>query len=175
MGDERERVAEELRRIREEVRERVLLEPRSGAADAPRSAPRGPARPEPAPLPPRPDAAEVNRSWDTASAARGGLWSGLTAPFARAQADWNARQVQLDNALVEWVEARLAAHERRMAEIDERHLILQEELVARVQDLTERIDLALAEAERGRLSAELALRDLRARLSRIEERLKSPA
>ena len=43
-----------------------------------------------------------------------------------------------------------AIHGRHMGEIDERHLILQEELVAHVHDLVKRIDLVLAEAERGR-------------------------
>ena len=44
-----------------------------------------------------------------------------------------------------------------MGEIDERHLILQEELVAHVHDLVKRIDLVLAESERGRLGLEFAL------------------
>ena len=39
-----------------------------------------------------------------------------------------------------------------MGEIDERHLILQEELVAHVHDLVRRVDLVLSEAERGRLA-----------------------
>jgi len=58
-----------------------------------------------------------------------------------------------------------------MEEIDQRHLILQEEVVAHVHDLVQRIDLVLAEAERGRLSLELALRELRQRLVQLEERL----
>ena len=60
---------------------------------------------------------------------------------------------------------------RHMAEIDERHLILQEELVAHVHDLVKRIDLVLGEGEKGRLSLESALRDLRTRLQQLEERL----
>jgi hypothetical protein len=59
-----------------------------------------------------------------------------------------------------------------MGEIDERHLILQEELVAHVHDLVKRIDLVLSTAERGRLSLEFALRDVRTRLARLEERLR---
>ncbi len=39
-------------------------------------------------------------------------------------------------------------------------MILQEELVAHVHDLVKRIDLVLAEAERGRVSAEHALKDV---------------
>jgi hypothetical protein len=60
-----------------------------------------------------------------------------------------------------------------MGEIDERHLILQEELVAHVHDLVRRIDLVLAEAERGRLGLEFALKDLRQSVQRLEERLKA--
>jgi hypothetical protein len=59
-----------------------------------------------------------------------------------------------------------------MGEIDERHLILQEELVAHVQDRVRRVDLVLAESDRGRLSLEFALGDLRARLERLEEALR---
>ena len=50
----------------------------------------------------------------------------------------------------------LGIHGRHMGEIDERHLILQEELVAHVHDLVKRIDLVLAESERGRLGLEFA-------------------
>ena len=59
-----------------------------------------------------------------------------------------------------------------MAEIDQRHLIVQEELVAHVHDLVKRIDLVLGEAERGRLSLEFALKEVRARLGQLEERLR---
>jgi hypothetical protein len=62
-----------------------------------------------------------------------------------------------------------------MGEIDERHLILQEELVAHVHDLVRRVDLVLAEGERGRLSLEFALKDLRTRVERVEERLRAAA
>jgi hypothetical protein len=103
-------------------------------------------------------------------------------PVLDAQADFNARQAQLDAALLEYLDARLAethghydavlgAHGRRMEEIDTRHLILQEELVAHVHDLVKRIDLVLAEGERGRVSLEYALKDLRERLRRLEEQL----
>jgi hypothetical protein len=99
-----------------------------------------------------------------------------------AQVSFNSRQVQLDNETLAYVEARFAqthrhyddvlgVHGRHMAEIDERHLILQEELVAHVHDLVKRIDLVLAEAEKGRLSLEFALRDVRARVAKLEERL----
>jgi hypothetical protein len=58
---------------------------------------------------------------------------------------------------------------RHLGEIDERHLILQEELVAHVQDLVKRIDLVLAEGERSRRALDLALQALRTRVDRLEE------
>ena len=90
--------------------------------------------------------------------------------------------MQLDNATLDYVDARFAATHRHydavlggvgrhLGEVDERHMILQEELVAHVHDLVERVDLVLAESERGRVSAEHALKDLRERLFRLEERL----
>jgi hypothetical protein len=140
--------------------------------------------------PVRPDNAAVNRLWslplgDPPRGFGGRLFGFLRralAPLWEAQASFNSRQVQLDNEMIAYLEARLAlthrhydevlgVHGRHMAEIDERHLILQEELVAHVHDLVKRVDLVLAEAEKGRLSLEFALRDVRARLSKLEERL----
>ena len=188
--DERKRVAEELRRVREAVRERALLVP---AAPAPAPAVREPApvpreAEPPTPEPARPpDGSAVNAAWDTSQAAtRGGLLGRLLkrllAPILEAQTAFNARQVQLDNELLAHLDTRfdathrhydrvLGIHSRHMEDIDERHLILQEELVAHVHDLVKRIDLVLAEAEKGRLSLEFALQDIRARLVRLEERL----
>jgi len=104
-------------------------------------------------------------------------------PTLDAQVAWNSSQVRFDNELLAYVDARIDAvprhydavlgvHGRHMGEIDERHLILQEELVAHVHDLVKRIDLVLSTAERGRLSLEFALRDVRTRLARLEERLR---
>lgn len=189
MTDERERVADELRRIREAVRERALD---SAAALPPPQPTRTPepvapaTLPAPPALPPAPDGSAVNALWEARPTRPlgmlGRLLQRLLAPLTDAQRAFNSRQVQLDNELLAWLEARLAAthrhydevlgiHGRHMAEIDERHMILQEELVAHVHDLVKRIDLALAEAEKGRLSLEFALRDLRARIVRLEERL----
>ena len=106
----------------------------------------------------------------------------LLARLIDRQEAFNSRQVQFDNALLDYIDARLEAthrhydailgiHGRHMGEIDERHLIMQEELVAHVHDLVRRIDLVLGESERGRLGLELALRDVRARLLRLEEQL----
>jgi hypothetical protein len=193
--EERAQVAEELRRVREQVRERALHErdPGSVLGD-----PRGthareptPREPPPAPEPPeaRPDATAVNLSWRAEAPTPGGVRgllrrlgeSALGLRF-EAQRHFNAQQVQLDNAILDYVDARLASTHRHydavlggvgrhLGEVDERHMILQEELVAHVHDLVKRVDLVLAESERGRVSAEHALKDLRERLRRLEERL----
>jgi hypothetical protein len=187
-------VAEELRRIREAVRERALLEPRVTVLPAGRSiasvkAPVRDAPPEAAPPPSRPDNTAVNASWQTVKPPAGGLWGRigrlllrLLAPSFEAQVAWNARQVQLDNELLEYLDARFAAthdhydrvlglYGRHLNDVDERHLILQEELVSHVHDLVGRIDLVLGESERGRLGLESALRDLRSRLLQLEARV----
>jgi hypothetical protein len=193
MSDERERVAEELRRVREEVRRRALL-----AEDAalPLPAPRPvtvtvppPAEPAPpAPPPPAPpDAAPVNAAWRAEAPARHGvsgflarLLERLLGPRLEAQIAFNSRQVQLDNELLAYLQARVEATHRHydavlggvgrhLAEIDERHLILQEEVVAHVQDLVKRIDVVLAESERQRRALDLVLQALRARVEELED------
>jgi hypothetical protein len=194
--EDRQRVVDELRRIRDGVRERALIERAPGEVLPQPRAVRGTeplareSEPPEAPLPSPPDGSAVNSSWDVGRAATPGGLKGalarfvrrLLAPLVDAQVAFNSKQVQLDNELLAYVESRLAAthrhydavlgiHGRHMQDIDERHLILQEELVAHVHDLVKRIDLVLSEAERGRLSLEFALRDLRARLTRLEERL----
>jgi hypothetical protein len=189
VSDERERAADELRRIREAVRDRALLEP-----VGPRLPPSRPTRPPEGPAPSvepfalpaaaRPGNEELNRLWDVAGAPAsrlGRLLRRWLRPLLDRQQAFNSKQVQFDNELLAWVEARLdgthrhydevlGVHRRHMAEIDERHLILQEELVAHVHDLVRRIDLVLAESEKGRLRHEHALRDLQERLRRLEAR-----
>ncbi len=195
MSEGPDRVAEELRRVREEVRRRALL-PSDPAAVLPTALPlRAPALPpnDPAPDPPHhpmaPDGTAVNALWRAEPPSRPGLagflarlLERLLGPRHRAQVAFNARQVQLDNELLAYVDARLAATHRHydqvlgqvsrhLGEADERHLILQEELVAHVHDLVKRIDLVLSESERGRLAHAHALQELRARLARLEDRL----
>ena len=62
---------------------------------------------------------------------------------------------------------------RHLGEVDERHMILQEELVAHVHDLVKRIDLVLRRGGAGtgvlRACADL---DLRERVKSLEERLR---
>jgi hypothetical protein len=146
--------------------------------------------PEPVTSLARPDASDVNAHWRAEAPPAPGAVKGFLARFlARvlaprfaAQVEWNAEQVRLDNDLLDYVDARLAATHRHydavlghtgrhLGEIDERHMILQEELVAHVHDLVKRIDLVLAEAEKGRLGLEHGLRDARSRLLLLEERL----
>jgi hypothetical protein len=141
---------------------------------------------EPAP----PDPGPVNASWPAAGApgrGMGGLVSRLLARFLgpqlEAQRAFNADQVRLDNALVQHLEERFAATHRhydrllgavgqRLDEIDERHAQLAAELVAHVHDLARRIDLVLAEADRGRPALEFAVQELRERVARLEEALR---
>ena len=197
--DARLRAASELRRIREGVRDRALVEPVPPAAGPPAlRTPEAPAMERAAPRgapPPRPDNTAVNDAWRIRQIAPGGgglagrlgrAVRALLGPTLEAQEAFNSKQVQLDNEILAYVDARLDAthrhydevlgiHGRHMGEIDERHLIMQEELVAHVHDLVRRIDLVLSEAERGRLSLEFALKDLRTRVERLEERLRAAA
>jgi hypothetical protein len=191
---DRQKVADELRRVREEVRARSLHDqPATLPAPPPVKVP-GPMPADPAPAPlvtlPRPDNAGLNEAWRVRDALGGGGWRRLVARglgrlLARvldAQESFNSRQVQFDNALLDYIDARLDAthrhydsvlgvHGRHMGEIDERHLILQEELVAHVHDLVRRVDLVLAEAERGRIGLDRDLREIRERVRQLESRL----
>lgn len=195
LDEERESVADELRRVREAARDdatrdaRADPRPAAPADPAPPASPSGAAATTDGPLPaprPAPSAREVNESWAAAPGRpRGGpgaLLERLLAPRLQAQRDWNAAQVRLDNEILAWVEERFAATHarydalagqlgRRLDEADERHRILERELLAHVRDLVARIDLAMADASRGRASHAQALLDLRERLARLESGL----
>lgn len=141
------------------------------------------------PLPVAPDLGPVNASWATKPRPRGlfgRLVAWLLKPQLEAQRAWNADQVRLDNALLKYLEERLAATHRhydallgrggqRLDEVDHRHRLLEAELVKHVQDLARRIDLALLEADRGRPAYEHALAELRERVLRLEEALSPKA
>lgn len=198
LDEERESVADELRRVREAARDDARREARDepprpaapvGPAPARPASPSGaaatPGGPDPAPRP-APSAREVNESWGAEPGGRRGgpgrLLERLLAPRLQAQRDWNAAQVRLDNEILSWVEARFAATHarydalagqlgRRLDEADERHRILERELLAHVRDLVTRIDLAMADASRGRASHAQALLDLRERIARLESEL----
>jgi hypothetical protein len=150
--------------------------------------PQAPPRAEPAPAPP--DASAVNETWSAEGVPRRGLLGVLERALGRllggrfeAQRTWNAHQVRLDNELLRYVDERFAATHRhydrllgregqRLDEVDERHVLLEKELVAHVQDLVRRIDLVLGETSRGRAGQEHVLADLRARLAGLEEALR---
>ena len=180
--------------MREEVRARALHErpavlPPAVPVRVPGAMPADPASPPLLPTP-RPDNAALNAGWRVRDTLGGGGWRrllarGLGRVLARileAQESFNSRQVQFDNAVLDYIDARLEAthrhyddvlgrHGRHMGEIDERHLIVQEELVAHVHDLVRRIDLVLGEAERGRIGMERELREIRDRVRQLESRL----
>jgi hypothetical protein len=192
VGDEREDVAAELVQLREDARsasvegapEPTPLALRPTTARKPQTPP--PAEPAPAP----PDARAVNEAWPAEGESRRGLLGLVHRALDRllggrfeAQRAWNAHQVRLDNDLLRYVEERFAATHRhydrllglqgrRLDEVDERHVLLERELIAHVQDLVRRIDVVLAETGRGRAGQELVLADLRARLARLEEALR---
>ena len=184
-------MARELDHIRREARGRADAEGRTALVPPPtpvpevvRPAPRPAAAAAPA-LPAPPDAAPVNEAWRTEPVGGGVVRRWLERalrPRLDAQVAFNARQAQLDNALIEWLLARFAAtHDHydrlhhtatgRMDDIDERHLQLQERLVVHVHELVRRIDFVLEASERSRLSAEADLRRLSARVEELEKRL----
>ena len=195
MTDVQKRVAKELRRAKEQARQQALPAderktgvPPPAAGRESRPAPRE-ALPPPGPLTASPDGALVNESWRAEPQAPRGLGGllvrlleRLLRPRFEAQQAFNANQVQLDNEILRNLEERSAAthrhydqilgiYGRRIEEVDERHVILEEELVRHVEDLVRRIDLVLAESERGRLSLEHELRNLRRRLEELQSLL----
>src|SRR4051794_6786615 len=108
---DRDAVAAELRRVRDEVRSRALLEPATLPASRPVREPEAvPQEAEPAappPAPPRPDNAALNQAWDVLARAPAGLrgraWQVLQKvlqPVLGAQVAFNSRQVQFDNELL---------------------------------------------------------------------------
>jgi hypothetical protein len=190
--DERAALAEALRAVRDRVADLPVSQRSAeqvlGAARAVRAPEAAAALAEPAPQPDvsAPDGTAVNARWDLRALLGSAGWlRRWLRPLIHAQTDFNSHQVQFDNTLVAWVEARLAQthrhydtvlglHGRHLQEIDQRHLQLQQDLVGHVHDLVQRLDLVLGEVERGRLSAEVALRDVRARLLALEARVEPP-
>lgn len=137
-----------------------------------------------------PDLGPVNASWPAPVERKGGpvgaLLEGTRAKDHAAQVKFNSDQVQLDNALVEWVSAHFAATHRhydgviagmqqRMDDIDARHRGLEREVVRHVHEMARRIDVVLGEGEKGRVAHEAALRSLRERLRALEETLRNKA
>ena len=93
-------------------------------------------------------------------------------PLVERQVEQNSAQVKFDNEFVDYVDKRidhlsahydeiLGLHGKRMEEIDERHLILQQELIRHVHDLVKRIDYVFETAEQNHLYLEGFLLELR--------------
>ncbi len=148
--------------------------------------------------PPRED---LNSLWNVADAFAAkpqGFLGKLFAPFRRSlqrfalgsvferQVQMNSAQVRFDNEVIEYVDARLdrmgrhydrvlGLHGKRMEEIDERHLILQQELIRHVHDLVERIEFVFETAETNHLQIDAALRETREELKDLAKRLETLA
>ncbi len=150
--------------------------------------------------PSSPGRQELNELWDVSTAYRDappGLMRRLLGPvrgplrrlvrFAlgpviERQVQMNSAQVRFDNEIVQYVDERLdrvsrhyddilGQHGKRMEEIDERHLILQQELVRHVHDIVERIEFVFETAETNHLQVEAVLRETREELKALVEKL----
>ncbi|HSF16583.1 MAG TPA: hypothetical protein VLK65_13635 [Vicinamibacteria bacterium] len=149
--------------------------------------------------PPSPDRDELNEIWDVSQALAErpvGLWGRLfftfrgamhrlarlaLGPLIERQVRMNSLQVRFDNELVSYVDERidrisrhydriLGLHGKRMEEIDERHLILQQELIRHVHDLVERIEFVFESAEQNHLYLEGMLRETKEELKKLVDR-----
>ena len=147
-----------------------------------------------------PDRRLLNETWDVSTSLgtppKGGLgrlFSPLRRPLQRLitfvlgplierQAEWNSAQVKFDNDIVTYIDARvdrlvahydevLGSHGKRMEEIDERHLILQQELIQHVHDIIKRIDFVFETAEQNHLYLEGSIREVREELQSLASRL----
>lgn len=165
------------------------------------ASPLEPLRPgAPAPAPVSPDRATLNARWDVSTALReppaGPLGRALSpvrgllqrlvrfalGPVVERQTELNSAQVRFDNELVAYLDARLdrislhydhvlGLHGKRMAEVDERHMILQQELVRHVHELVKRIEFVFENAEQNHLYLDGALRELREELKALALKL----
>ncbi len=158
-----------------------------------------PVEPPSTEVPTSPSTERLNESWDISTAFETALsgriariFSPLRRPLQRLvrfalgpiverQVELNSAQVQFGNELVQYIDARLdriSAHYdrmlglygKRMEEIDERHLILQQELVRHVHELVKRIDFVFETAEQNHLYLEGMLKESREELQDIAQR-----
>ncbi len=141
---------------------------------------------------------DLNSLWNVAGAKPQGFlgklfstWRRLLQRFAlgpvvERQVQMNSAQVRFDNEVIEYVDARLdrmarhydevlGLHGKRMEEIDERHLILQQELIRHVHDLVERIEFVFETAETNHLQIDASLRETREELKDLVKRLETLA
>lgn len=176
---------------------------RDGDVQMPSQPPLGPAPNDESRPPPghSPDRGPLNEGWNVARAldetprGMGKLLSPLRRPLQRLlrfalgplldyQVQHNSAQVSFDNEIVSYLDARLdrmsghydrvlGLHGKRMEEIDERHLILQQELIRHVHDLVQRIEFVFETAEQNHLYLEGMLREVQEELVGIQKRLES--
>ena len=138
---------------------------------------------------------DLNALWNVASAQPPGFLGRLfrrflqrfaLGPVVERQVHMNSAQVRFDNEVVAYVDARLdrmgrhydrvlGLHGKRMEEIDERHLILQQELIRHVHDLVERIEFVFETAETNHLQVDGVLRETREELKELAKRLETLA
>lgn len=194
MSDDETRKAEDaknaLRSIREDVVSShpptmplppLVSEPVSPPAPPP-SRREPPARPQPTAMPPDLTALDAVARL-TAGAKGGGILKGLMADVLEAQGRFNAEQMRVDTQLIQYLHERIAAthahydqvlsaHQSRMDDIDERHRMLQEDVVKHVHDLVRRIDLGLSEGRNGRATLDFLLRDLKKELQALQDRVR---
>ncbi len=158
---------------------------------------------EPEKSPPAsPERADVNTLWNIADAfteTPKGFLGRLLSPLRQAlqrmvrfalgpvverQVQMNSAQVRFDNEVVSYIDMRidrmtshydqvLGLHGKRMEEIDERHLILQQELVRHVHDLVERIEFVFETAETNHLQIDGSLRETREQLRELVARIEA--
>ncbi len=141
---------------------------------------------------------DLNSLWNVAHAKPPGFLGKLFSPWRRLlqrfalgnvverQVQMNSAQVRFDNEVVEYMDARcdriarhydrvLGLHGKRMEEIDERHLILQQELIRHVHDLVARIEFVFENAETNHLQVDGALRETREEVKDLAKRLEALA
>ena len=105
-------------------------------------------------------------------------------PLIDRQVQLNSDQVRFDNELVGYIDRRLDAisahydhmlglYGKRMEEIDERHLILQQELIRHVHELVKRMDFVFETAEQNHLYLEGMLREAQEELREIARRMEA--
>ena len=190
----RDEVEEALREVRARARQdsepRAPLPERPEPSTTPRPLSKLDGVDDQSPPSPSPDREDLNRAWDVSEGGGGGLLRAVMRRVGRLlaggvverQVRMNSLQVRFDNEVVRYVDERvdrmsrhydriLGLHGRRMEEIDERHLILQQELVRHVHDLVERIDFVFESGEQNHLYLEGMLRELREELKRLADRL----
>ena len=196
-------VADALRQIRDQAREKPAPPAQLPGLDSPRataeplaSLPQGQAPPAPV----SPGRELLNQRWDVSRALAeppaGSLGRALgflrrplqrlvrfaLGPLVERQVELNSAQVRFDNEMVSYLDDRLdrmtshydgllGLHGRRMEEIDERHLILQQELIRHVHELVKRIEFVFENAEQNHLYLEGGWRELRDEVRSLAVRL----